>query len=587
MPDPKSVDMPGPRDASKWLKFSAYRDVSLFFLDFDEHWPKYSEMVNLDALKSKFELCKTKHKAICGARKSPPVSDLLLIDCETMKREVATADMEYVALSYVWGPARQMTYLDGATLNEQLLPRTIRDAANITLRLGFKYLWVDQIRQMHHIYRNSEITIIAAAGDHSDYGIPGCPGMPRLPQIRCRIGDRLYVEQKIDPKWRIQETPWLYRGWTLQEEVMARRTIVFTDREAWFSCACMTPMLGREFSDIKDGSRYSRGRKFGESEPEKNPFLPPYRFFKQTNPEFNISRMFIDLVKSYSLRDLTVRDDVINAFSGILGMFEESNPPVYHIWGSPILPPDHTLVLPKTIVPKPRNPSLEGFIRGLCFRDFGFTRHRPLVRRPGFPSWSWTGWIGLICFRYLESADDGCYPDTGISIAVERTDGTILSWAEFEELAYLKKYPEKISQFIHVQAWTMAVKLENHRLRGNHPPCLYHVFKTFRGKVYNEVEFIRQKREDFETEELHLLASKTYTAILMSSIDRLLSRKIVYFMLVEMKTDHAERVGILRLQESVQRQVSKKRLSLDPDIMSKRDINAGGLKLQWKEIRLG
>jgi hypothetical protein len=58
------------------------------------------------------------------------------------------------------------------------LPDTIEDAITVTRNLGFQYLWIDrycidqqnekeasaQIRQMDLVYKNAEITIIAAAG---------------------------------------------------------------------------------------------------------------------------------------------------------------------------------------------------------------------------------------------------------------------------------------------------------------------------------------------------------------------------------------------------------------------------------------
>lgn len=608
VPDLNPVDLSSPRDASRWLEFSAYRDIPTEKTKGDQNWPNDPEIVNLGALKAKYELCKAEHGAVCGVRKLPPVKGLQLINCETMKREAATANMEYVALSYVWGPAQQRIYLDDKAMSEQLLPRTIRDAASLTLQLGFKHLWVDQvcinqqgahkmeqIRQMHRIYRNAEITIIAAAGSHSDYGIPGSPGTPRLPQILFRIGNRLFIEKKIDPVCRIKYTPWIHRGWTLQEEVMSTRTIFFTDREAWFSCACMAPIHGREYTDAEYRPHFKNPLAFRRKERAAKTLLTPLCTVSIDMGRYNGTLEYITLVEDYSDRDLTVTNDVINAFSGILEMFEQSNPPVYHIWGSPILPPHHLIWdshegSGEYRVSNPQSPSLEGFLRGLCFqRHNDRTGSGLLARRPGFPSWSWAGWIGRIHFRYLHAEDDGKHPDTGISIVVERTDGTILSWAEFEKLAYLKKYPETISRFIHISAWTMAVKLKNRKSRDDRSKfCLYQVIQTSNGREYNKVEFMNQKSDDPDIEELQLLSTKTYAAILVSDIERLFNRqRRVYFMLVEIKTDHVERVGILQLSWHFQYWASENIQLLDTDILSEKGIDIDGLKLQWKETRLG
>jgi len=67
------------------------------------------------------------------------------------------------------------------------LPLTIEDAITVTKAIRFQYLWVDQycidqgdenekqrqIQQMNLIYKCADLTIIAAAGDGRNYGLPG------------------------------------------------------------------------------------------------------------------------------------------------------------------------------------------------------------------------------------------------------------------------------------------------------------------------------------------------------------------------------------------------------------------------------
>ena len=101
------------------------------------------------------------------------------------------------SLSYVWGQSPSATlesvtdYAYQPTLHE--LPKVIEDSIEVTLRLGFQYLWVDrycinqsdkedqhnQIRQMDLIYSNAEFTIIAAAGNGPHHGLPGVRGTLR------------------------------------------------------------------------------------------------------------------------------------------------------------------------------------------------------------------------------------------------------------------------------------------------------------------------------------------------------------------------------------------------------------------------
>lgn len=92
---------------------------------------------------------------------------------------------EYLTLSYVWGgdqihkttTANLSSYEQGIAAS--LLHSTIRDAIYVTHMLGFRWLWIDslciiqdsdedkahEIGRMHHIYRYSHLTIMAASAN--------------------------------------------------------------------------------------------------------------------------------------------------------------------------------------------------------------------------------------------------------------------------------------------------------------------------------------------------------------------------------------------------------------------------------------
>ncbi|KAL1637626.1 hypothetical protein SLS58_009229 [Diplodia intermedia] len=97
--------------------------------------------------------------------------------------EDATVETEYAALSYVWGETAHEYHKPSHTAVGSGYPQTIRDSFEVTQELGLKYIWIDQlcidqegvhkaeqIRQMHHIYNNAELTIVAAAGFDSAHG---------------------------------------------------------------------------------------------------------------------------------------------------------------------------------------------------------------------------------------------------------------------------------------------------------------------------------------------------------------------------------------------------------------------------------
>ncbi|KAH9222431.1 heterokaryon incompatibility protein-domain-containing protein, partial [Leptodontidium sp. 2 PMI_412] len=79
---------------------------------------------------------------------------------------------DYIALSYVWGSVKQISYSLNTTLPR--LPQTIEDAMIVVRKLGKRYLWVDslcidqmndehkqsQIMIMHEIYHNSWAIIV-------------------------------------------------------------------------------------------------------------------------------------------------------------------------------------------------------------------------------------------------------------------------------------------------------------------------------------------------------------------------------------------------------------------------------------------
>ncbi|KAF7920845.1 uncharacterized protein EAE98_008874 [Botrytis deweyae] len=114
------------------------------------------------------------------------VPELLVIDClaasSTLSLVPLPKSCKYVALSYVWGCAH-------TTITK--VPAVIKDANEVTLKLGLRFIWVDRycIRQddpekhrlilsMDEIYAKAYITITAAAGKTAADGLPGISTIP-------------------------------------------------------------------------------------------------------------------------------------------------------------------------------------------------------------------------------------------------------------------------------------------------------------------------------------------------------------------------------------------------------------------------
>jgi hypothetical protein len=133
--------------------------------------------------------CLANHLQTCSPIESSLVESLRVIDCRTQTIIRAPSGCNYVALLYVWGcpTSSNTSAVDQNFLSIQNAPKVINDAIEVTLKLGLQYLWIDRycidqsnkedkhntIQVMDLIYANARLTIIAAAGETPDHGLPG------------------------------------------------------------------------------------------------------------------------------------------------------------------------------------------------------------------------------------------------------------------------------------------------------------------------------------------------------------------------------------------------------------------------------
>jgi hypothetical protein len=168
----------------------------------------------------------------------------------------------YTALSHCWGSVRRpvMTTKENLTLHLRgldlnLLPKTYRDAITITRKLNIQYLWIDSLciiqddttdwereaANMALVYGHAYLTIAAASATDSTGGcyiddviqstnlqikIDHPKGMQTNVYIRC-------------PAYRpntFYESPLHQRGWVLQEVILSRRTLYFTQDQMFWQC---------------------------------------------------------------------------------------------------------------------------------------------------------------------------------------------------------------------------------------------------------------------------------------------------------------------------------------------------------------
>ncbi|KAL8787481.1 MAG: hypothetical protein Q9195_007728 [Heterodermia aff. obscurata] len=171
----------------------------------------------------------------------------------------------YTALSYCWGMPRQPVETTTTTLYTHMresismstLPHTIRDAVEVTRRLGVRYLWVDslcivqddredktrEISQMRQIYSNAYCTISAASvskvtesflrmrSSHRDHVFSLPYVCPDGRYGTMMIGETMKLRDSVG--WaRMQfydpyADPINQRAWTLEEKLLSPRILIY------------------------------------------------------------------------------------------------------------------------------------------------------------------------------------------------------------------------------------------------------------------------------------------------------------------------------------------------------------------------
>lgn len=196
------------------------------------------------------EQCRTCHESKCRTSLTP-TRGLRMIHCPSLTIVDAPSACQYVTLSYVWRVSPQLTSIGGLSMQTQSsldnIPKVIRDAIDVTLFLGFEYLWIDrycidqshsseklhQIRQMHSIYAEAQLTIIAAG---SSDGLPGVNGTLRNQQPSLKIGEWEIISTLPVSYWTMEKSEWAHRDWTCQEGLLSKRRLVFTDDQGFYAC---------------------------------------------------------------------------------------------------------------------------------------------------------------------------------------------------------------------------------------------------------------------------------------------------------------------------------------------------------------
>ncbi|KAI1397774.1 hypothetical protein F4819DRAFT_65792 [Hypoxylon fuscum] len=215
------------------------------------------------------------------------------------------------------------------------------------------------------IYSRASVTIIAAAGEDAGYGLPGCGRVPRRAQHHVEMDGWSIFQIYPRTSDTLRNTKWATRAWTYQECYLSCRRLVFTNEQITYICnegyayECLKELDSRPLTT--------------PSKKEFTDMIPPLPYYNILEPP---TVVLMGQIEEYSRRQLTFEEDSLNAFLGVLKYYETYHG-IKHLWGLPIVEADG------------------------CYAFYLEWVHNdgPVLRRTGFPSWSWTGWAGGVGIR--------------------------------------------------------------------------------------------------------------------------------------------------------------------------------------------
>jgi hypothetical protein len=385
-------------ELDEYMEYQIFQQPTFIHVIADESdeakklWPgrRVSQMASISQMASWITSCNNALKSDVVEENRYKISTYL-IDVNLNCLVGPVRDTPYVALSYVWGSVPQLmctteTLLglqreSSLSIDNDKIPRTIRDAMLLCKQLQYRYLWVDSlcivqdsprkhelIRQMNKIYHDAEFSIIAAAGLDAGAGLPGLSTTERAVRQKTVETQGLTLASTL-PSFdsAVNSSTWNCRSWTLQERILSQKKLIFSHEQIYFECehGRMTEDFCADTHDYKVELH--------------KPWQDDIRYTIKLPGKSNLD-IYCDMVKEYTKRSLSYEEDIIAAFEGISNELSE------HLFcGNPFL-----LGIPLPVLDI-----------GLLWQPASKLRRRRKGQFSAegqvdylFASWSWAGWIG-------------------------------------------------------------------------------------------------------------------------------------------------------------------------------------------------
>ncbi|MCJ1332685.1 hypothetical protein MMC10_009379 [Thelotrema lepadinum] len=210
---------------------------------------------------------------------------------------------------------------------------------------------------MDAVYRQASLTIVAAAGNDADAGLAGVASTPRRQwQFVFGTNKWKFANQGDDLEEALRSSRWLTRGWTYQEFALSSRLLVFTDVKAFFVDAQRANSLDSSYL-YQSESNLTRIRQRGS-------IASSFATHVVSKPLDAIG-LYNNSVETYSIRELTFHDDILNAFEGIASYLNQG------------FRGGFTFALPNFVLDL-----------GLLWHSY-FTANSGSALRQGYPEYSW------------------------------------------------------------------------------------------------------------------------------------------------------------------------------------------------------
>ncbi|QDS70265.1 hypothetical protein FKW77_007657 [Venturia effusa] len=264
-----------------------------------------------------------------------------------------------------------------ADSTQRSIPNTIIDAISVVRQLGECYLWVDSLcllqddkeelkectSIMDLFYEMALLTIVAGSGDAWS-GLPGVAPTPRgfKPTKRRIKPDLALVVTSPGLDVLLRRSVYSSRAWTMQEELLSRRLLVFINGQVYFRCP---------------EGEISEERNWALSCVQSPTQMVSVYSQLLTDSEGAFDQ-FALITTYYTSRSLSYQNDILRAIYGMLHKLTIISG--LHCFEGLLAPLDRSLL-------------------------FSFHRSkRRNLRREGFPTYSWTSWTSMIYYHPHEGS---------------------------------------------------------------------------------------------------------------------------------------------------------------------------------------